>query len=128
MLSMIEDGKTKKNTSLYYRINFQWDDKITTLPGLYLFTVGIYGPLSVFGAATECSVFLLRGMNLIISVANFYIIYSILQSLDTLVSYWVFDHFIHLSLHIIFVDIFTFRNKSKEIIKSGKLLIFLYFQ
>uniref|UniRef100_T1I1M3 Dol-P-Glc:Glc(2)Man(9)GlcNAc(2)-PP-Dol alpha-1,2-glucosyltransferase n=1 Tax=Rhodnius prolixus TaxID=13249 RepID=T1I1M3_RHOPR len=74
-----------RQAKLYCATQFnQWDDKITTLPGLYLFTVGIYGPLSVFGAATECSVFLLRGMNLIISVANFYIIYSILQSLDTL--------------------------------------------
>ncbi|KAJ8869163.1 hypothetical protein PR048_030733 [Dryococelus australis] len=56
---------------------YEWDSKITTLPGLYLFSVGVLTPITALMRRDMCSVFSLRFINVIGSVANFYILYSI---------------------------------------------------
>ncbi|NWI98920.1 AG10A glucosyltransferase, partial [Crypturellus undulatus] len=56
----------------------QWDPMITTLPGLYLVSVGIARPLAwLFGwtGSIACSTGMLRFINLLFSVGNFYLLY-----------------------------------------------------
>ena len=43
----------------------QWDSKITTLPGLYLFSIGLNGPVSWVLGRQLCDVFSLRVTNLV---------------------------------------------------------------
>ncbi|XP_076068657.1 alpha-1,2-glucosyltransferase Alg10 [Oratosquilla oratoria] len=43
---------------------FEWDPKITTLPGLYLFSIGLNGPVSYVLGKELCDVFSLRVTNL----------------------------------------------------------------
>ncbi|XP_066972896.1 dol-P-Glc:Glc(2)Man(9)GlcNAc(2)-PP-Dol alpha-1,2-glucosyltransferase [Macrobrachium rosenbergii] len=45
----------------------EWDDKITTLPGLYLFSIGLNGPVSWILGRRLCDVFSLRITNLVAS-------------------------------------------------------------
>ncbi len=62
-----------KNINLF----LQWDPMITTLPGLYLITVGTYAPVTwLFGAPMElaCTTFWLRFINLVLAVGNVIII------------------------------------------------------
>ncbi|XP_040579318.1 dol-P-Glc:Glc(2)Man(9)GlcNAc(2)-PP-Dol alpha-1,2-glucosyltransferase [Lepeophtheirus salmonis] len=56
-----------------------WDPKITTLPGLYLITIGILNPISKFigPIMTLCDTFHLRCVSLALSVVNFLIIQRI---------------------------------------------------
>jgi len=60
-----------------------WDSKITTLPGLYLFSVGILDPAyklsSALGLADiePCSVSLLRSVNLLMSCVNLVLLHSL---------------------------------------------------
>ncbi|XP_037068601.1 putative Dol-P-Glc:Glc(2)Man(9)GlcNAc(2)-PP-Dol alpha-1,2-glucosyltransferase [Pollicipes pollicipes] len=60
----------------------QWDPKITTLPGLYLLSVGLLGYLSGL-EPPSCTVYLLRMVNLLFSVITLVVIYSILKVLNT---------------------------------------------
>ncbi|XP_046481620.1 dol-P-Glc:Glc(2)Man(9)GlcNAc(2)-PP-Dol alpha-1,2-glucosyltransferase isoform X1 [Neodiprion pinetum] len=53
---------------------FEWDQKITTLPGLYLMAVVLFAPLKL------CNTIVLRGINLIGTFANFFVVYQILTS------------------------------------------------
>lgn len=61
-----------------------WDPMITTLPGLYLVSVGILVPLGkIFGENIDdlCSVVYLRAINTLFAVGNFYVIYAIMCKL-----------------------------------------------
>ncbi|XP_077194338.1 dol-P-Glc:Glc(2)Man(9)GlcNAc(2)-PP-Dol alpha-1,2-glucosyltransferase [Paroedura picta] len=56
----------------------QWDPMITTLPGLYLVSVGVVKPAAwLFGWSGNivCSTGMLRFINLLFSVGNFYLLY-----------------------------------------------------
>ncbi|XP_076106317.1 dol-P-Glc:Glc(2)Man(9)GlcNAc(2)-PP-Dol alpha-1,2-glucosyltransferase-like [Mytilus galloprovincialis] len=69
----------------YCQGNFShWDPMITTLPGLYLMSVGILVPVGkALGVETDnvCSVLWLRSVNLLFAIGNFYIIYAIMCKL-----------------------------------------------
>ncbi|XP_061874545.1 dol-P-Glc:Glc(2)Man(9)GlcNAc(2)-PP-Dol alpha-1,2-glucosyltransferase isoform X5 [Colius striatus] len=59
----------------------QWDPMITTLPGLYLVSVGVVKPaVWLFGwtGSVVCSVGMLRFINLLFSAGNFYLLYLLL--------------------------------------------------
>nr|XP_032629634.1 dol-P-Glc:Glc(2)Man(9)GlcNAc(2)-PP-Dol alpha-1,2-glucosyltransferase-like isoform X3 [Chelonoidis abingdonii] len=59
----------------------QWNPMITTLPGLYLMSVGIVKPaVWLFGwsRSVVCSTGMLRFINLLFSVGNFYLLYLLL--------------------------------------------------
>ncbi|XP_063304135.1 dol-P-Glc:Glc(2)Man(9)GlcNAc(2)-PP-Dol alpha-1,2-glucosyltransferase [Pelobates fuscus] len=58
----------------------QWDPMITTLPGLYLASVGIVKPVAwIFGwnETVVCSPGMLRFVNLLFSLGNLYLVYLI---------------------------------------------------
>ena len=68
----------------------QWDNKITTLPGLYLFSVGLLEPLHKLSSALDldlggetdsetklCSVRVLRSVNLVMSLMNLVLLQTI---------------------------------------------------
>ena len=59
----------------------QWDPKITTLPGLYLLSVGVLRPLSSVLSIDVCGTYALRMTNVFGCFANFYIIYNIKKRL-----------------------------------------------
>lgn len=59
----------------------QWDQKITTLPGLYLISIGIVKPVSTVFGEDFCNVYGLRAVNVLIFLLNFYILFSIRQKL-----------------------------------------------
>ena len=57
---------------------------ITTLPGLYLSSIGIYGPMSRllgFPMKLACSTFWLRGINVVFAIGNALVIKFLLQTL-----------------------------------------------
>jgi len=55
-----------------------WDPKITTLPGLYLFSVGLLRPIhQILGSAELCSVVFLRSVNLVIGLVNLVLLHTI---------------------------------------------------
>ncbi|XP_028909173.1 dol-P-Glc:Glc(2)Man(9)GlcNAc(2)-PP-Dol alpha-1,2-glucosyltransferase-like [Ornithorhynchus anatinus] len=59
----------------------QWDPMITTPPGLYLVSVGVVKPaVWIFGWSEHvvCSIGMLRFVNLLFSVGNFYLLYLLL--------------------------------------------------
>ncbi|XP_069694039.1 dol-P-Glc:Glc(2)Man(9)GlcNAc(2)-PP-Dol alpha-1,2-glucosyltransferase isoform X2 [Periplaneta americana] len=58
-----------------------WDRKITTLPGLYLLSVGVLMPLSTLLRWELCGIYALRLTNVFACFANFYIIYNIRRRL-----------------------------------------------
>ncbi|XP_078535987.1 dol-P-Glc:Glc(2)Man(9)GlcNAc(2)-PP-Dol alpha-1,2-glucosyltransferase [Lissotriton helveticus] len=58
----------------------EWDPMITTLPGLYLVSIGIVKPaawLLGWPASVVCSAAMLRFVNLLFSVGNLYLLYSL---------------------------------------------------
>lgn len=58
---------------------------ITTLPGLYLLSVGVVKPASwIFGWSEHivCSIGMLRFVNLLFSVGNFYLLYLLLHKVQ----------------------------------------------
>ncbi|XP_054974153.1 dol-P-Glc:Glc(2)Man(9)GlcNAc(2)-PP-Dol alpha-1,2-glucosyltransferase [Sorex araneus] len=62
----------------------QWDPMITTLPGLYLVSVGVVKPAGwAFGWSDHavCSIGMLRFVNLLFSVGTFYLLYLLLRQL-----------------------------------------------
>lgn len=63
----------------------EWDSKITTPPGLYLLTVGFLKPISWFFAKPQIcsSVYALRGINMFLSTALLYVVYSLQRHLHT---------------------------------------------
>ncbi|XP_072530326.1 dol-P-Glc:Glc(2)Man(9)GlcNAc(2)-PP-Dol alpha-1,2-glucosyltransferase [Salminus brasiliensis] len=59
----------------------QWDPMITTLPGLYLLSVGVIKPavwLADFSGAVVCSTAMLRFVNLLFNCGNLYVLYLII--------------------------------------------------
>lgn len=52
---------------------FQWDPKITTLPGLYLITAAILSPFNL------CNITYMRFVNLIGTCVNLYLIYNVIK-------------------------------------------------
>ncbi|KAM5173094.1 dol-P-Glc:Glc(2)Man(9)GlcNAc(2)-PP-Dol alpha-1,2-glucosyltransferase isoform 2-T2 [Mantella aurantiaca] len=67
----------------------EWDPMITTLPGLYLTSVGMVKPAAwLFGWSKNvvCSSGMLRFINLLFSLGNLYMFYLILNKLHTRVS------------------------------------------
>lgn len=68
-------------------LSFQWDPMITTLPGLYLVTVGILRPLTLLlGADVVCSVTGFRLINILFQSGTFYVlkaIYGMIHSKPT---------------------------------------------
>ena len=64
---------------------FKWDPMITTLPGLYLLSVGVVKPARwIFGWSEHvvCSIGMLRFVNLLFSVGNFYLLYLLLRKVQ----------------------------------------------
>uniref|UniRef100_H3CYR1 Dol-P-Glc:Glc(2)Man(9)GlcNAc(2)-PP-Dol alpha-1,2-glucosyltransferase n=1 Tax=Tetraodon nigroviridis TaxID=99883 RepID=H3CYR1_TETNG len=62
----------------------QWDPMITTLPGLYLVTVGVVKPvawLSGLPGSVVCSPAMLRFINLLFNCGNFYLFYLLICKL-----------------------------------------------
>lgn len=65
-------------------IYFQWDPMITTLPGLYLVSVGLLKPMAqlIRAEATElCTTFWLRCTNVVFSVGSLYLLWCLLWKL-----------------------------------------------
>ncbi|XP_036995609.2 dol-P-Glc:Glc(2)Man(9)GlcNAc(2)-PP-Dol alpha-1,2-glucosyltransferase [Artibeus jamaicensis] len=63
----------------------QWDPMITTLPGLYLLSVGVVKPATwIFGWSEHvvCSIGMLRFVNLLFSVGNFYLLYLLFRKVQ----------------------------------------------
>lgn len=63
----------------------QWDPKITTLPGLYLFSVGLLRPLHILGNTTRvlldiCTVPALRSVNLLVGLTNLVLLHSLTRT------------------------------------------------
>ncbi|XP_043281544.1 putative Dol-P-Glc:Glc(2)Man(9)GlcNAc(2)-PP-Dol alpha-1,2-glucosyltransferase [Venturia canescens] len=52
---------------------FEWDSKITTLPGLYVIASLFLAPVGL------CKIFWMRCINLLGTIANFYLLYRIIQ-------------------------------------------------
>lgn len=52
----------------------EWDQKITTFPGLYLIAVAVLAPFNL------CTTFFLRGVNLLATFANLYVIHELIKS------------------------------------------------
>ena len=85
----IETFSSKVDSTLVYvnneacDIQLQWNQKITTPPGLYLTTLGVLKPFSelyAFGeedAAKKCPVFMIRFVNLVFASGNAYLMYII---------------------------------------------------
>ena len=61
----------------YSLIFLQWDDKITTLPGMYLVSVGILNPISFLAQRILCEVSHLRLINTVLSSICFLILQRI---------------------------------------------------
>lgn len=62
----------------------QWDPMITTLPGLYLVSVGAVKPaawLLGWTGSVVCSVGMLRFVNLLFSAGNLYLLYLLLSKI-----------------------------------------------
>ena len=59
---------------------FQWDQKITTLPGLYLASIAVLSPLNLF---TEqfCTIWHLRYINVIFNTSNVALVMGIIRKL-----------------------------------------------
>ena len=55
----------------------KWDDKITTLPGLYVITVGVLNPISTWTEQIFCETFHLRLINVVLSSLTFLILQRI---------------------------------------------------
>lgn len=73
-----------ENPDELYFASSQWDPKITTLPGLYLFSIGIIRPLiwATDGVVEDlCSVLNLRLVNSIFCAGNLFLLYSIVRIL-----------------------------------------------
>lgn len=65
-------------------IILQWDPMITTLPGLYLASVGVIGPvvwLSGLTGNVVCSTAMLRFINLLFNCGNLYLLYLLICKL-----------------------------------------------
>ncbi|XP_012252536.2 putative Dol-P-Glc:Glc(2)Man(9)GlcNAc(2)-PP-Dol alpha-1,2-glucosyltransferase [Athalia rosae] len=56
---------------------FEWDQKITTFPGLYLMAIAILAPFGL------CDIDFFRGINLMGTFSNFYVIYEIVKIVST---------------------------------------------
>ncbi len=68
----------------FFPIILQWDPMITTLPGLYMVTVGSYRPLSwLFGFPIEatCRVFWLRVVNVVLASGNVILIHLLIKAI-----------------------------------------------
>lgn len=62
----------------------QWDPMITTLPGLYLVSVGVIKPvvwLADLTGAVVCSTAMLRFVNLLFNCGNLYLLYLLICKL-----------------------------------------------
>lgn len=62
----------------------QWDPMITTLPGLYLVSVGVIKPvvwLADLKGAVVCSTAMLRFVNLLFNCGNLYLLYLLVCKL-----------------------------------------------
>ena len=66
-----------KRLTQYSLIFLQWDDKITTLPGMYLVSVGILNPISLLAQRILCEVSHLRLINTVLSSICFLILQRI---------------------------------------------------
>ncbi|KAK8751611.1 hypothetical protein OTU49_009469, partial [Cherax quadricarinatus] len=56
----------------------EWDPKITTLPGLYLFSIGLNGPVSWVLGHQLCDVFSLRITNLVAAAFMLFTLHKLL--------------------------------------------------
>ncbi|KAF5906796.1 putative Dol-P-Glc:Glc(2)Man(9)GlcNAc(2)-PP-Dol alpha-1,2-glucosyltransferase, partial [Clarias magur] len=59
----------------------EWDPMITTLPGLYLLSVGVIKPvmwLVGWTGSAVCSTAMLRFINVLFNCGNFYILYLLI--------------------------------------------------
>lgn len=83
----------------------QWDPMITTLPGLYLASVGLIRPvvwLADLKGIVVCSTAMLRFINLLFNSGNLYIIYLIICRLHIKDKVSDFFFMFYLSLLVIF--------------------------
>lgn len=79
-LKRYKNRKTLKQTALKYISGmsyFQWNPKITTLPGLYLLAALILSPLKL------CNIFYMRSINLFGTFLNFFLVYNIIKQIST---------------------------------------------
>ena len=68
------------SNSLY----FQWDPMITTLPGLYLASVGLLRPITelmLVDMSEVCTTTVLRSTNILFAVGNLYMLYALIVRL-----------------------------------------------
>ena len=63
------------------KLLFQWDDKITTLPGLYFVTIGILNPLSKWSNQWLCTTSNLRMINLGFLILTFIVLSRLMQQI-----------------------------------------------
>jgi len=59
----------------------QWDEKITTLPGLYIFSILSVKPISMVFSKDLCPVWALRSANVLFNTGSFIICYFLLKKL-----------------------------------------------
>jgi hypothetical protein len=59
----------------------QWDPKITTLPGLYIFSYGILNPLSRFFDRFLCDAVHLRMINVVLAAVALPILFNITRQI-----------------------------------------------
>ncbi|XP_075238649.1 alpha-1,2-glucosyltransferase Alg10 isoform X2 [Lycorma delicatula] len=64
-----------------------WDPKITTLPGVYLLSVGVIKPLAFVLDLNLCSTYALRVTNLVANAFNFLLFYLLLKKIYSKVQF-----------------------------------------
>ena len=69
------------SSSSLFLLFFQWDPKLTTLPGLYLISVGILHPVSKFFDQIVCESVHLRLINVVLSLITLLIIVRISEQI-----------------------------------------------
>ena len=102
---------TKPKPIIHLTCNLQWDDKITTLPGLYLFTIGALNPLAhayagingtapALAMADLCSTAGLRAVNLCLSVLTLVVLNLLVaHGHDSKEKKWLENGLIYVWLH-----------------------------
>lgn len=116
----------------------QWDPMITTLPGLYLVTVGVIRPVVWLAGLTGnvvCSTAMLRFINLLFNSGNLYLLYLLISRLHhrekVLSDYWssILHRFFSISSFYNIFPLFQTQATSRRVLSALSLSTFpvLYF-
>ena len=74
--------KIRENHNYFLFLPYiQWDEKITTLPGLYFVTIGILNPLSKWSNQWLCTTSNLRLINLGFLILTFIVLSRLMQQI-----------------------------------------------